>query len=439
MLLLGWMRAVVDWLWSLASGGGGGGLLEWFLSNWKVWLAVLVITGLVVDWLMWMMRWRPYRLLFGRLRYAPAAGSAPAETWDNGVGFYEPETAVDADPVEWTDLTLSTLSEIDPDWAGGVVIEKEPPPAFVAPEENYYSEAYEEPPEALDAFEATSGYWDETPDEREEPAGFPGATPEPEMETEAAPDAVSPYAPTEYPADGLYGEETEEAAWEAEPLPEMSDGDAPGDSAFSDGAFFGDETPKAPDVLPDELEQTSPQYFGRPGLWPGMRFPFSRKAKEPSPAEAEASPFGAESSDTPQPEDFAPDASQDGTAARRRRRRLHESASEPWQSKTPPSTREVPFSPSQPLFDPWADTRPSRVVQPPAEPIPQPGKQKEPLRTVTGKPAKRRGLMRFTSAEEEPIAGLPPMDLTDPFLPAVRPNSPDFEPDEGEEFDTKGK
>jgi hypothetical protein len=126
-VLLGWMRAVVDWVWAMVSGTGASGIWQWFLSQWRIWLVILIIGGLVMDWLMWVVRWRPYRLLFGRRR-APKAGHAP-ESWDSGMGYYAAETAVDGEQshAQWTDMTLRTLSEIDPDWAGDVVIEEEPP------------------------------------------------------------------------------------------------------------------------------------------------------------------------------------------------------------------------------------------------------------------------------------------------------------------------
>ena len=64
-VLLVWMRAVNDWFWSVLSGGGHG-LYTLVLSHWKTWLVVLVAAGLIADWLVWMVRWRPLRLIFGK-------------------------------------------------------------------------------------------------------------------------------------------------------------------------------------------------------------------------------------------------------------------------------------------------------------------------------------------------------------------------------------
>ena len=84
------------------------------------------------------------------------------------------------------------------------------------------------------------------------------------------------------------------------------------------------------------------------------------------------------------------------------------------------------------------EQRPSRLVQSAAQYEAMETKRRrrggdEP-RTVTGKPAKPKGLRKFALLQEEAISGLPPLDLTDPFLPAAKPEDPDFAPDEGEEY-----
>jgi hypothetical protein len=294
-VLLGWMRAVVDWVWAMVSGTGASGLWQWFLSQWRIWLVILIVGGLVMDWLMWVVRWRPYRLLLGHGRHPAKAGHA-AESWDSGMGYYAPETAVDGDnpPAQWTDMTLRTLSEIDPDWAGDVVIDEEAPLLY----------------------EDTGPYF---PDLQEE------------IIAETDKNAAAPYEI------GLY--EDEDIAPEPEILAEPE-----------------------PEMPAEDAEE--PPMYGRPGYWPGQ-MPYIAPASTPEP----------------EPE----------RTHRQRRQQAKQ-------------TRQ----------------------------------QHEP-RTVTGKPAQPRGLRRFTAAQEEAMPGRPALAIDDPFLPPATPYSPDFAPDEGEEYDIEPK
>ncbi|MDO4739968.1 MAG: hypothetical protein Q4A66_04805 [Eubacteriales bacterium] len=70
-LMLGWIRGLTDWIWrliSLGDGSAGRSFLGWFSANWFRLVLVLVIVGVVVDWLVWLIRWRPYWLWFGKKR-----------------------------------------------------------------------------------------------------------------------------------------------------------------------------------------------------------------------------------------------------------------------------------------------------------------------------------------------------------------------------------
>lgn len=62
-IMLSWMRWLTGWFWNIVnSGGTSGGFLAWFSENWKSLTVFLIVVGLVVDWLIWMIRWRPYWL-----------------------------------------------------------------------------------------------------------------------------------------------------------------------------------------------------------------------------------------------------------------------------------------------------------------------------------------------------------------------------------------
>ena len=151
-VLLVWMRAVNDWIWSLVNGGGEG-LYKLVLAHWKTWLIVLVVTGMAVDWLVWMVRWRPLRLIFGKRVNVPEPQDE-ADWEDEDEPYYRPDDDADLDSAmahaDWTDTTLRTLSEIDPDWADNLSLD--------APEVLDY--APPEPPRRT-----VDDPWAETPDE----------------------------------------------------------------------------------------------------------------------------------------------------------------------------------------------------------------------------------------------------------------------------------
>lgn len=66
-VMMSWVRALVSALWALFSGDRTTALA--FLSkNWMVIAAVIILCGLVIDWLIWLIRWQPYHLWARKLR-----------------------------------------------------------------------------------------------------------------------------------------------------------------------------------------------------------------------------------------------------------------------------------------------------------------------------------------------------------------------------------
>ena len=197
-VLLGWMRTVNDWFWSVLSGGGET-LYRLVLSHWKSWLLAIVVAGLVIDWLIWMIRWRPLRLIFGK---KVPVSPEEKERWKDGGLYYAPEEEEEIAPIQhadWTDMTLRTLSEVDPDWAENLaletpeVLETDPPghdPWAVTPDEMDIDESLDpadsqevepdypyaaaQPPQSWDDPEAQDGAFDAA-DGPEEPAGYGAA------------------------------------------------------------------------------------------------------------------------------------------------------------------------------------------------------------------------------------------------------------------------
>ncbi len=69
-IMLGWLKGFAGWVLKLFDLAGSGGVspLAWLSDNWLKLLIVLIVLGVIIDWLVWMMRWRPYWVWFRRKR-----------------------------------------------------------------------------------------------------------------------------------------------------------------------------------------------------------------------------------------------------------------------------------------------------------------------------------------------------------------------------------
>lgn len=66
-VLMGWVRALVSAFWALFSSDDTT-ILEFLGRNWLIIAVVIIAAGLVIDWLIWLIRWRPYHLWAQRAR-----------------------------------------------------------------------------------------------------------------------------------------------------------------------------------------------------------------------------------------------------------------------------------------------------------------------------------------------------------------------------------
>ena len=66
-VLMSWVRGLVNALWALFSSDHTTALA--FLGkHWLLIAAVLIAAGLVIDWIIWLLRWQPYHLWAQRAR-----------------------------------------------------------------------------------------------------------------------------------------------------------------------------------------------------------------------------------------------------------------------------------------------------------------------------------------------------------------------------------
>lgn len=67
-LMLGWLKGLASWVLKLFNLASGASPLLWLSENWLKLLILCLIVGLAMDWLVWLIRWRPYWVWFRKQR-----------------------------------------------------------------------------------------------------------------------------------------------------------------------------------------------------------------------------------------------------------------------------------------------------------------------------------------------------------------------------------
>ncbi|MDD6050084.1 MAG: hypothetical protein PUC00_02250 [Clostridiales bacterium] len=87
-LMMGWVQTAVAWLWALFTQSDASGWLRWLSEHWLPLLVGLCIAGVVIDFIVYLVRWQPYRVwrsflhrLSGREKAEDADVPAPQRTW----------------------------------------------------------------------------------------------------------------------------------------------------------------------------------------------------------------------------------------------------------------------------------------------------------------------------------------------------------------------
>lgn len=138
--LLGWLRSAAAWLWSFISDPESGGLMIWIAENWLVLVILLCAACMLIDFIVYLFRWQPYKVwasffrrMFGRgeddaedtgrirRRWVHADGTTSVEVIDAAEVAAEPEQpqvfAAQPDPEALTDrYARFARPEEDPDF-----------------------------------------------------------------------------------------------------------------------------------------------------------------------------------------------------------------------------------------------------------------------------------------------------------------------------------
>jgi len=95
-ILMSWVRALVGGIWALFSSERTT-ILEFLGKNWIVLAVLMIAAGLVIDWLIWLIRWQPYHIWAMRvrklLRIAPPEEEFGAYEEEDDSAYMPPQQA----------------------------------------------------------------------------------------------------------------------------------------------------------------------------------------------------------------------------------------------------------------------------------------------------------------------------------------------------------
>ena len=179
-ILFSWLRSLVEAFWRSMSSGSFSGTLTWLGDHWVIVVVALCVICTVLDYLVWLIRWRPY--VMWRQKIAKWLGRSPQKTQED--------------------------FNFDRGYLGGVDIEvpeRAPAPAeaweepLYAPSAFYQPSAAENPPDPLPQDAAYAGAFS-APAPVNAPLVYPAA-PQPDQ-APAVPASAEAY-PVFTPADAL--------------------------------------------------------------------------------------------------------------------------------------------------------------------------------------------------------------------------------------------
>ncbi|MDR1570549.1 MAG: hypothetical protein LBS72_08700 [Oscillospiraceae bacterium] len=394
-MLMSWVRSLSNRVWS-AIRGGGGGQWSWIAAHWIECIVVLAIIGLALDWFIWMLRWRPYRLWISNMRRNRKGGLIAAETFAAPPVYAQEE-----------DTPLLIYNQLDGDGLSAYGSQGlynddiESAQADIAIEDFAQSESAETVADAEDAPISEEFDYPDSPaepafdshaDNIEPPEGM-GSDPIPsepvgyaaalQYEADAALDDARIEDLSDIPADGYGGIYTDNQ--KLQPAPEYT----------VDDSYMPAEQPNAAESIEDS--------------WP-------EAYDENSSCNNNISDDIQSSADS---DEYVGGYSEDGQYDSNVQNDQYDNYS--YDSEAAEDYGAVDFDTEESEHDEKRRGFWSALVNRRAAPS-------NMIRTVTGKPARRRGLFRLTDDDHEAISGLPPMmsleeGYNKPSLPTRPPRS----------------
>lgn len=143
--LLGWLRGAAAWLWSFLNNPQSGGFIVWVADNWLALIILLCAACMLIDFLVYLIRWQPYKVwasffrrLFGhddddadtgrvRRRWIHADGTTSVEVVDAADIAPEPQEFVLQPEADMTVDPYAFYTRPEPEPATLDFAEEEPP------------------------------------------------------------------------------------------------------------------------------------------------------------------------------------------------------------------------------------------------------------------------------------------------------------------------
>ena len=99
-VLLGWVQTAASWLWSLVTNTDVSAWLAWLLDNWLPLVLLLCVGGLALDFIVYLLRWQPYRVWRSFFRRVTARDeieeeAAPKPLFQRKLVYADGSTAVE--------------------------------------------------------------------------------------------------------------------------------------------------------------------------------------------------------------------------------------------------------------------------------------------------------------------------------------------------------
>lgn len=130
--MLGWLKMLAGWVLRLLNLSGGLSPFEFLAKNWAKLLVILLIAGIVIDFVVWIFRWRPHWVWFSKKRFVI-----------NDKNFFSRENYTDDDDL--SDATRGTYVKPRRDWVDNdFIVKARPAKKAVAAAENKALESEED-------------------------------------------------------------------------------------------------------------------------------------------------------------------------------------------------------------------------------------------------------------------------------------------------------
>lgn len=147
--LMSWVRALVSSLWALVSSEQTT-MLEFLGKNWIMIALVLIAFGLVVDWLIWLVRWQPYHLWARRIRrllHLPSPEEEEAQEAELALRRQKRDAGLEKEARPKADEAYEEYGEEEPEW-----LPLKQPVITEQDEQQAMAQAQSVPDEALGAY-----------------------------------------------------------------------------------------------------------------------------------------------------------------------------------------------------------------------------------------------------------------------------------------------